>query len=194
MPLGSSPASTGYIYDATPDPDGGLLAAASVIFSHQGHQVVHDPCLDLKEYCQALSMTLTIILVIHLPNHILLSGLELMEGLFPPSPADVLGKSIMLAYLSSPAPHDSASMGGLLGLAPATGSQAAQSLEYIIPTSSFMRGRRVVRPPLGDVILAYPLTGALGGGIGPVPFLDTSTPWFPHPIHPPVISSPLVHL
>jgi hypothetical protein len=38
------------IYGATPDPNGGLLAAALAFFSHQGHLVVHDPCLDLKLY------------------------------------------------------------------------------------------------------------------------------------------------
>ncbi len=37
MPLCSSPVLISYIYDATPNPDGRLLAAASVFFSHQGH-------------------------------------------------------------------------------------------------------------------------------------------------------------
>ncbi len=52
LPLRGSPAPVGFIYDATPDPvDGGLLAAASAFFSHQGHQVYHDPCPDLADYC-----------------------------------------------------------------------------------------------------------------------------------------------
>ena len=37
LPLRGSPAPIGYIYDATPDADGGLLAAASAFFSFQGH-------------------------------------------------------------------------------------------------------------------------------------------------------------
>jgi len=47
LPLRGSPTPIGYIYDASPEADGGLLAAASAFFSHQGHQVFHDPCPDL---------------------------------------------------------------------------------------------------------------------------------------------------
>ena len=52
MPLLGSQAPIGYIYDPTParDGDGGLLAAASAFFSHQGHQVFLDPCPDLAAY------------------------------------------------------------------------------------------------------------------------------------------------
>ncbi len=50
MPLHGSPAPIGYIYDATPDPNGGLLVAASAFFFYQGHQVVNDPCPDLTAY------------------------------------------------------------------------------------------------------------------------------------------------
>jgi hypothetical protein len=52
MPLLGSPAPIGYIYDPTParDGDGGLLAAASAFFAHQGHQVFLDPCPDLAAY------------------------------------------------------------------------------------------------------------------------------------------------
>ena len=49
-PMRGSPSPVGYIYDATPDAEGGLLAAALVFFSHQGHQVFHDPCPDLDAY------------------------------------------------------------------------------------------------------------------------------------------------
>ncbi len=50
LPLRGSPAPVGYIYDATPDADGGLLAAALAFFSHRGHQVFYDPCPDLAAY------------------------------------------------------------------------------------------------------------------------------------------------
>ena len=52
LPLRGSPAPIGYIYDASPEADGGLLAAASAFFSHQGHQVFHDPCLNLAAHCR----------------------------------------------------------------------------------------------------------------------------------------------
>ncbi len=58
LPLQGSSASIGYIYDATPDPEGGLLAAALAFFSHRSHQVFHDPCPDLAEYCQAMGVLL----------------------------------------------------------------------------------------------------------------------------------------
>jgi hypothetical protein len=52
MPLPGSLAPIGYIYDpgSTRDGDGGLLAAASTFFTHQGHQVFLDQCLDLATY------------------------------------------------------------------------------------------------------------------------------------------------
>jgi hypothetical protein len=99
MPLCGSPTPIGYIYDATPNPDGGLLAAASALF-----QVVHDPCPDLAAYQQDLGGLATIIPVNCLPDHILSLGLELMEGLFASSPVDILGTLFMAAYLSSPPP------------------------------------------------------------------------------------------
>ena len=66
-----------------------------------------------------LAPTATIILVNCLTDHILSSGLELMEGLFAPSLVDVLGTTFMLAYLSPSAPMGSGppaplvDMGGL---------------------------------------------------------------------------------
>ncbi len=57
----------------------------------------------------------TIIPVDRLANHILLSGLELMEGLFTPSLVDILGTVFMAAYLSSPPPIDATSRVGLQG-------------------------------------------------------------------------------
>jgi hypothetical protein len=117
MPLCGSPAPApiGAIYDANPDPDGGLLTAASTFFSHQGHQAVHDPCPDLAAYLRDLGGLATIILIDHLPDHILLSGLELMEGFFAPSPVDILGVSFMAAYLSSPPPINTTSGASLQG-------------------------------------------------------------------------------
>jgi hypothetical protein len=97
MPLRGSPTPIRYIYDATPDPNGGLLAAASTFFSHQGHQVVHDPCPDLAAYWQDLGGLATIISINRLPDHILLLGLELMGSLFAPSLVDILGTSFMAA-------------------------------------------------------------------------------------------------
>ncbi len=112
LPLRGSPALIGYIYDATPDADGGLLAAALVFFSHHGHQVFHDPCPDLDEYCQAMSVSLPIIPVDCLPDHILLSGLELMEALFTPLPTNSFGTAFMAAYLESPPSPRSVTLGG----------------------------------------------------------------------------------
>ncbi len=119
MPLCGSPNPIGYIYGATPDPDGGLLAMALAFFPHQGHQVVYDPCLDLEVYCRNLCVMATIILVNCRPGHILSTGLKLMEGLFAPSLVDVLGMSFTLAYLSPPTPGAPTALGGLPDLPPA---------------------------------------------------------------------------
>jgi hypothetical protein len=50
LPLRGSPPPVGYIYNATPDADGGLLASALAFFSHHGHQVFHNPCPNLDKY------------------------------------------------------------------------------------------------------------------------------------------------
>jgi hypothetical protein len=112
LPLRGSPAPVGYIYDATTDADGGLLAAALAFFSHHGHQVFYNPCPDLDEYRRAMSVSLPIIPVDHLPDHILLSGLELMEALFTPSPTNSFGTAFMAAYLESPPCPHSVPLGG----------------------------------------------------------------------------------
>ena len=101
LPLRSSPAPIGYIYDATPDADGGLLAAALAFFSYQGHQVFHDPCPDLAAYRWSRGVVSSVVPVDRLPDHILSSGLELLDGLFAPSPTDS-GTAFMAAYLVSP--------------------------------------------------------------------------------------------
>jgi hypothetical protein len=73
MPLLGSPAPIGYIYDPTParDGDGGLLAAASAFFAHQGHQVFLDPCPDLAAYRRAGGFTEPIIDEYRLYDHVL---------------------------------------------------------------------------------------------------------------------------
>ncbi len=101
LPLHGSPAPIGYIYDATPDADGGLLAAASVFFSFQGHQVFHDPCPDLAAYRRSQGVVSLVVPVDCLPDHILSSGLELLDGLSAPSLTDS-GAAFMSAYLASP--------------------------------------------------------------------------------------------
>ncbi len=89
LPLWGSSAPIGYIYDATPDPDQCLLAAVLAFFSHQGHQVFHDPCPDLAKYRWAMGISsLAVISVDRLPNHLRLLGLELMVGLCAPSLTD----------------------------------------------------------------------------------------------------------
>ncbi len=73
------------------------------------HQVFHDPCPDLVEYCWAMSVLLPIIPVDPLLDHILSSGLELMEALFTNS----FGTAFMAAYLKSPPSPCSVPLGGL---------------------------------------------------------------------------------
>ncbi len=101
LPLRGSPAPIGYIYDASPEADGGLLAAASAFFSHQGHEVFHDPCPDLAAYCWSRGVVLSVVPVDRMPDHILSSELELLDGLFAPSPT-ASGTAFMAAYLASP--------------------------------------------------------------------------------------------
>ena len=63
---------------------GGLLAAALVFFSHQGHQVFHDPCPDLEAYRWTRGVVSSIVPVDRLLDHILSSVWVLLEGLFAP--------------------------------------------------------------------------------------------------------------
>jgi hypothetical protein len=58
----------------------------------------------------------------HLPDHILLSGLELMEGLFSPFPTDSLGTVFSAAHLTSPVAAGFA----LVGCLPVSLSAASQ--------------------------------------------------------------------
>ena len=104
LPLQRSSAPVGFIYDASPDPvDGGLVAAASAFFSHQGHQVFHDPCPDLEAYCRSMGVPpSTVVNIDRLPDYLLNSGLEILAGWAAPLPADaaMAGTASMASYLS----------------------------------------------------------------------------------------------
>ena len=124
LPLRGSPAPVRFIYDAAPDAEGGLLAAALAFFSHQGHQVFHDPCLELEAYCWTRGVVLSIVPVNRLLDHILSSGWELLESLFAPLPTNS-GMAFLAAYLASPPSatpqHASGVCSGALGLSSARG-------------------------------------------------------------------------
>ena len=136
MPLLGSSAPIGYIYDPTParDGDGGLLAAASAFFSHQGHQVFLDPCPDLAVYRRAGGVTEPIIDVDRLPDHVLSAGLDLLESSSASSKAmDAFGLSFMAAYLLAPAP---VAPQGLVSLSPMGGDTAGQPFSALSSTRS----------------------------------------------------------
>jgi hypothetical protein len=125
LPLLGSQAPIGYIYYPTPasNGDGGLLAAASAFFVHQGHQVFLDPCPDLAAYHRAGGVAEPIIDVDRLPDHVLSAGLNLLESSPASSAVDSLGLSFMAAYLLAPAPvvpH------GLVSLSPMGGDTTGQ--------------------------------------------------------------------
>ena len=166
LPLRGSSAPVGFIYDATPDPvDGGLLAAASAFFSHQGHQVFHDQCPDLDEYCRASGVSLaSVVPVDRLPDYLLSSGLEIMAVLRSPSPTDttVGGMAFMAGYLSSLAsgpPLVGASAGPSVGVLPSVvppvpssarftgGSSAASAWLSAPPPASSLGGYAVLGGP-----------------------------------------------
>ena len=135
MPLLGSPAPIGYIYDPTParDGDGGLLAAASAFFAHQGHQVFLDPCPDLAAYRQAGGFMEPIVDVDRLPDHVLSAGLDLLESPSASSAVDALGMSFMAAYLLAPAPVVPQ---GVVSLSPMGGDTARQPFSALSSTRS----------------------------------------------------------
>ena len=135
MPLLGSQAPIGYIYDPTParDGDGGLLAAASAFFAHQGHQVFLDPCPDLATYRRAGGIAEPIIDVDRLPDHVLTAGLDLLDSSPAPSAVDSLGLSFMAAYLLAPAP---AVPHGLVSLSPMGGDPARQPFSAVSSSRS----------------------------------------------------------
>ncbi len=107
MPKVGSFAPIGYIYD--PDPsrnggEGGLLAASVAFFTHQGHEVFRDPCLDLAAYRRAGRITPNIVEVDRLPDHILSAGLDLLDSSPPSSVGDTLGMSFMVEYFPASLP------------------------------------------------------------------------------------------
>jgi hypothetical protein len=129
MPLPGSLAPIGYIYnpDSARDGDGGLLAATSALFTHQGHQVFLDPCLDLVTYHKDWRVMATIINVDRLPNHVLSAGLDLLKTPSPPSDADALGTSFMVVYLLAPTP---AAPSGLISPSPMGGNLKGRTLLF----------------------------------------------------------------
>jgi hypothetical protein len=136
LPLQQSSAPVGFIYDASPDPvDGGLVAAASAFFSHQGHKVFHDPCPDLEAYCRLMGVPpLTVVNIDRLPDYLLTSGVEILASWAAPSPtgAALAGTAFMAAYLSpsssgvgtsrplGPSSSSARPMGGLSSLSAST--------------------------------------------------------------------------
>ena len=136
MPLPGSPAPIGYIYDPTParEGDGGLLAAASAFFAYQGHRVFLDPCPDLAAYRRAGGFPEPIIHVDRLPDHILSTGLDLLESSSASSAVDALGMSFMAAYLLAPAP--AVAPHGLVSLSPMGGDTAGQPFSALSSTRS----------------------------------------------------------
>jgi hypothetical protein len=116
-----------YDNDPTPYPDGRLLVAASAFFTHHGHQVFLDPCLDLVAYRRAGGITATIIDVDRLPDHVLSEGLHLFEPPSSSSEVDALGTSFMVAYLLAPAP---AVPQDLVSFSPIGGGLAGRSLSF----------------------------------------------------------------
>jgi hypothetical protein len=165
LPLWGSSAPVGFIYDATPDPDGGLLAAALAFFSHQGHQVFHDPCLNLAEYCWAMGVLASaVVFVDRLPDHLLLLGLELMLVLRAPSPTneEFMGTMFMAAYLLPTAS----------GLSLVGGPQVGLSVGGLT-VSALVAAWGNVAPPVGSQVCSSVGGPHVGSSVGgpPVPLL-----------------------
>lgn len=207
LPLPGSPAPVGFIYDAAPDPvDGGLVAAASAFFSHQGHQVFHDPCPDLGRYCTSMGISPSSVLSVdRLPDYLLNSGLEILAGLTAPSPtaATLEGTAFLSAYLSPSSSGIGASSSGSgvrsLGGAPpdASSSSSGRAVGGLYDRS----GPPPAPPPpysVGQVPAPLVLDGLSGapilgpGGSAPYPGPGGSSD--PSGASPPRHSSPSVFL
>jgi hypothetical protein len=137
MPKAGSSAPIGYVYD--PDPlrnggEGGLLAASAAFFTYQSHEVFWDPCPDLAAYCRAGRITSTIVKVDRLPDHILATGLDLLDSLPPSSKGDILGMSFMAEYLPTPPPA-AAPQGGPVSLSPPHHGRSGGSLCSFTPAA-----------------------------------------------------------
>ena len=178
LPLRGSPAPIGYIYDASPEADGGLLAAASAFFSHQGHQVFHDPCPDLAAYCRSRGVVSSVVPVDQMPDHILSSGLELLDGFLAPSPT-ASGTAFMAAYLASPLSAAPQLPSGSLSVASGLGSTRGVSsvlggVGFHVPSSA---------PPMGGSGVLGGTSATLGGlpGRRPDPDDGVMAPGHVHP-------------
>ncbi len=173
---------------------------ALVFFSHHGHQVFHDPCLDLDKYLQTISVSLPIIPVDCLPDHILLTGLELMDGLFTPLPTNSFGTPFMAAYLVSPPSPCSVPLGGSAappgisgGCLVAPGGVSAGSM--LLPTRGI--GVNVGASPfnMGDLGVPEGIPVSNMGGLGRRLDPDEGISAPPHPHHGSLLPSlDLVHL
>ena len=106
LSLQGSSAPVGFIYDATFDPmDGGLLAAALAFFTHQGHQVFHNPCPDFLTYCCLMGLQpLAVVPVDCLPDYLLSSGLDISAAAPLPTVTELKSTAFMAAYLSPSQP------------------------------------------------------------------------------------------
>jgi hypothetical protein len=195
LPLWGSSTPVGFIYDATPDPDRGLLATALAFFSHQGHQVFHDPCPDLAEYCRAMGVLASAVVSInHLPNHLLLSGLELMLGLRAPSLTNAKFMSTMFkaAYLLPTASGPSLVGGPQVGLSvggPSVSALAATRGNVTPPVSSQV-GLSVGGPHVGLSVGGPPIpllaAAPVNHGGFPPPHRSSAV-FFPGELAPPLV-------
>jgi hypothetical protein len=163
LPLQRSSAPVGFIYNASPDPvDGGLVAAASAFFSHQGHQVFHDPCPDLEAYCCSIGvLPSTVINIDRLPDYLLNSGLEILAGWAAPLPTDaaLAGTAFMASYLS-PSSLGVGTLGPLgpssLSARPMGGLSSLSARASAPPPLSVLGGFGVPGVPRGDQVQGGP--------------------------------------
>jgi hypothetical protein len=186
LPLWGSSTPVGFIYDATPDPDGGLMAAELAYFSHQDHQVFHDPCPNLAEYCWAMGVSaLAVVSVDRLPNHLLSWGLELMLGLRAPSPtnAKFMGTMFMATYLLPTASGPSLVGGPQVGLSvggpPVSALVVAQG--NVAPPVDSQVGLSVGGPHVGSCMGGPPFPSSAVAPIDP----SSSAFFFPGDLAPP---------
>ena len=188
LPLQQSSAPVGFIYDASPDPvDGGLVAAASAFFSHQGHKVFHDPCPDLEAYCRSMGVPpSTVVNIDRLPDYLLTSGLEILASWAAPllTNAALAGTAFMATYLSpsssgvgtsrplGPSSSSARPMGGLSSLSARTSAPPPVSVLGRFGVPGAPRGDQVHGGPplLGSGVLADP-----HGSSPPHPRPSTST-------------------
>jgi hypothetical protein len=214
LPLRGSSAPIRFIYDATPAPvDGGLVAAASAFFSHQGHQVFHNPCPVLAAYCLALGVpSSSIVPVDRLPDYLLSLGLDILAGLWAPSPTDAAlqGTAFMAACLSPSA--SGLPLGGASVSSPSVGLSAvgprALLPDRLLGGSSAALARPSAPPPVSSLRAPVisggpPFSGSRGpvdpGGLSPPlqssasQFMGGSVPPSSTPVQNPYVSLSRLH-